>query len=154
VDYGALGNANQTIWNVELSVQWSVFDGGRRRNEIRLADSRRREAAEALREKQNRVAREVWTSYVQFRTAVRQQQAAETLLTSASTSYDASLDAYRYGVKNLVDLVAAENQLAQARLAHVQSHSNVRVSAVNLDYKTGNLLRQSAPLVETSTVHP
>jgi outer membrane protein TolC len=154
VDYGALGNANQTIWNVGLTVQWSVFDGGRRRNEIRLADSRRREAAEALREGQDRVAREVWTSYVQFRTAVRQQQAAETLLTSASTSYDASLDAYRYGVKNLVDLVAAENQLAQARLAHVQSHSNVRVSAVNLDYKTGNLLRQSAPLVETSTVHP
>jgi outer membrane protein TolC len=154
VDYGALGNANQTIWNVGLTVQWSVFDGGRRRNEIRLADSRRREAAEALREGQDRVAREVWTSYVQFRTAVRQQQAAETLLTSASTSYDASLDAYRYGVKNLVDLVAAENQLAQARLAHVQSHSNVRVSAVNLDYKTGNLLRQSAPLIETSTVHP
>ena len=76
------------------------------------------------------------------------------LLTSATTSYDASLDAYRYGVKNLVDLVAAETQLAQARLAHVQSHSNLLVSAVNLDYKTGNLLRQAAPLVESSPARP
>jgi outer membrane protein TolC len=121
---------------------------------VRQAESRGREAQEALRDKQNQVAREVWTSYLQFRTAVRQQEASEMLLTSATTSYDASLDAYRYGVKNLVDLVAAETQLAQARLAHVQSHSNLLVSAVNLDYKTGNLLRQAAPLVESSPARP
>jgi outer membrane protein TolC len=154
VDYGALGNANQTVWSVGLKFQWSLFDGGQRRNEIRLADAQRHQAQEALREKQNQVGREVWTAYVQFRTAVRQQEAAETLLASAATSYDASLDAYRYGVKNLVDLVAAENQLAQARLAHVQSHSNLLVSAVNLDYKTGNLLRQTPPLVETAPARP
>jgi hypothetical protein len=46
----------------------------------------------------------------------RQQQAAQTLLTAATTSYDASLDAYGYGVKNLIDLVNAESQLAEARL--------------------------------------
>jgi outer membrane protein TolC len=142
------------IWNVGVNLQWSLFDGGRRRNEVRQAESRGREALEALRDKQNQVAREVWTSYLQFRTAVRQQEASEMLLTSATTSYDASLDAYRYGVKNLVDLVAAETQLAQARLAHVQSHSNLLVSAVNLDYKTGNLLRQAAPLVESSPARP
>jgi len=154
VNYGSLGNANQTIWSVGLKFQWSVFDGGQRRNEVRLASSRRSEAQETLREKQDQVSAEVWTAYVQFFTAVRQQQAAETLLNSASTSYDASLDAYRYGVKNLVDLVAAETQLAQARLAKVQSYSNLHVSAINLDYKTGNLLRQSAPLVEPSQVRP
>jgi outer membrane protein TolC len=142
------------IWNVGLNFKWSIFDGGQRRNEIRLADARCRETQEALRGKQNQVAREVWTAYVEFRTAVRQQEAADTLLTSASTSYDASLDAYRYGVKNLVDLVSAENQLAQARLAHVQSHSNLLVSAVNLDYKTGNLLRQTEPLVKATPTHP
>ena len=153
-DSGKLGTANMPIWNVGVNLQWSLFDGGRRRNEVRQAESRGREAQEALRDKQNQVAREVWTSYLQFRTAVRQQEASEMLLTSATTSYDASLDAYRYGVKNLVDLVAAETQLAQARLAHVQSHSNLLVSAVNLDYKTGNLLRQAAPLVESSPARP
>jgi outer membrane protein TolC len=153
-DYGNLGDANQSVWSVGLKFQWSVFDGGQRRNEVRLAESHRREAVEDLREKQDSVAREVWNASVQFHTAIRQLQAAEILLASAQTSYDASLDAYKYGVKNLVDLVAAETQLAQARLAYVQSHSNVSVGAINLDYRTGNLLRQSAPVVQTSTVHP
>ena len=153
-DSGKLGAANMPIWSVRLKFQWSVFDGGQRRNEARLADSQRRATQEALRNKQNEVSREVWTAYVQFHTAVHQHEAAETLLASASASYDASLDAYRYGVKNLVDLVTAETQLAQARLAQVQSHSNLLVSAVNLDYKTGNLLRQPAPLAETSPTRP
>jgi outer membrane protein TolC len=149
-DSGKLGAANMPIWSVGLKFQWSVFDGGQRRNEARLADAQRSATQEALRNKRNEVSREVWTAYVQFHTAVRQHEAAETLLRSANASYDASLDAYRYGVKNLVDLVTAETQLAQARLAQVQSHSNLLVSAVNLDYKTGNLLRQSAPVAESS----
>lgn len=154
MDYGTLGNANQTVWSVGMKVQWSLFDGGLRKNEVRLADSKRREAQDELREKQDAIGREVWTAYLQFRTAVRQQEAAETLYTSANTSYDASLDAYRYGVKNLVDLVTAEMQLAQARLAVVQSRSAVRINAANLDYVTGNLLQKQPSVVQSAAVNP
>jgi TolC family type I secretion outer membrane protein len=153
-DYGVLGNANQTVWSVGMKFQWSLFDGGLRKNEVRLADSKRREAQDELREKQDAIGREVWTAYLQFRTAVRQHEAAETLFTSASTSYDASLDAYKYGVKNLVDLVTAEMQLAQARLAVVQSRSAIRVNAANLEYATGNLLQKLPPVVQPAAVNP
>jgi outer membrane protein TolC len=149
-----LGHANQTVWNVGVTARWTIFDGGLRHNEVRLADSKRREAQDERREKEDAIGREVWVAYVQFRTAVRQHEAAETLLTSATTSYDASLDAYRYGVKNLVDLVTAENQLAQARLAVVQSRSAVRIDASNLDYATGNLLRQHPPVAQPVTKNP
>jgi len=149
-----LGNANQTVWSVSVTARWTIFDGGLRRNEVHLADSKRREAQDEKREKEDAIGREVWVAYVQFRTAARQHEAAETLLTSASTSYDASLDAYKYGVKNLVDLVTAENQLAQARLALVQSRSAVRVDASNLDYATGNLLRQQPPVAQPGSGSP
>jgi len=149
-----LGHSNEPVWNLGISIRWTIFDGGLRRHEVELADSRRREAEHERREKEDAIGREVWTSYVQFRTAVRQHEAAETLLTSATTSYDASLDAYRYGVKNLVDLVTAENQLAQARLAVVQSRSGVRIDAANLDYTTGNLLRQQAPVAQPMVKKP
>lgn len=149
-----LGHANEAVWGVGMSVRWTLFDGGARENALRLANSQRREAEDEMREKQDAIGREVWTAYVQFRTSVRQHEAAETLLTSASTSYDASLDAYRYGVKNLVDLVSAENQLAQARLAVVQSRSSVRVNAANLDYATGNLLRQQPPVAQPGAKNP
>src|SRR5271157_2259800 len=149
-----LGHANQTVWSVGVTVGWTILDGGSRRNESQLADSKRREAQDEKREKEDAIAREVWVAYVQFRTAVRQHEAAETLLTSATTSYDASLDAYQYGVKNLVDLVTAENQLAQARLAVVQSRSAVRIDAANLDYSTGILLRQRPPVAQPTLSRP
>ncbi len=144
--YGKLGDANQTVWSVGVKVQWTLFDGGLRKNEERLADSTRREVRDEIREKQDAIGREVWSAYLQFQTAVRQHEAAETLFNSAGTSYDASLDAYRYGVKNLIDLVTADAQLAKARLALVQSRSALRVSATNLDYVTGSMLRQRPPV--------
>lgn len=143
-----LGHANEPVWNLGVTATWTIFDGGVRRNEVLMADSKRREVEHERREKKDAIGREVWTAYVQFRTAVRQHEAAESLLTSASTSYDASLDAYKFGVKNLVDLVTAENQLAQARLAVVQSRSGVRIDAANLDYATGTLLRQQPPAAQ------
>jgi len=142
------GYANETVWSVGMTVRWTIFDGGARKNELRLAHSKARETQDEKREKEDAIGREVWSAFVRFRTAVLQHEAAETLLTSASTSYDASLDAYKYGVKNLVDLVAAENQLAQARLAVVQSRSAVRIDAANLDYATGNLLRKQPPVAQ------
>ena len=149
-----LGHDSEGVWNVGVSARWNLFDGGLRKNQVRMADSMRREAEDEKREKEDAIGREVWTAYVQFRTAVRQHEAAETLLTSASTSYDASLDAYRYGVKNLVDLVTAENQLAQARLAVVQSRSAVRIDTANLDYATGNMLRQQPPVAQPAVTNP
>jgi outer membrane protein TolC len=149
-----LGHADESVWSVGFSAQWTIFDGGLRRHEVLAADSKRRELENARREKEDAIGREVWTAYIQFRTAVRQHEASETLLTSASTSYDASLDAYKYGVKNLVDLVTAENQLAQARLAVVQSRSGVRINATNLDYTTGNLLREQPPVAQPAVQKP
>ena len=141
-EYGAtLADTTQFVWDVSLNIHWSFFDGGRRRSEVLAHASAQREAAEELREKRNIVTRQAWTAYLQFRTATRQEQAAETLLKAATTSYDASLNAYGYGVKNLIDVVNAESQLAAARLAEVQARSAVLTSAENLGYITGELLR-------------
>ena len=71
------------------------------------------------------------------------------LLSAADTSYSASLDAYRYGVKNLVDVVTAEKQLAQARLSSVSARSRVFTEAVRLEWVTGNLLRNQPSATTT-----
>jgi outer membrane protein len=140
-DYGQLGNASQPTWAAALSVRWKLFDGGERKNEVAKAESKKREAQETMREKRDQATREVWTAYIGFRTALRKQQAAVALLDSATASYSSSLDAYRYGVKNLIDVVTAERQLAQARLSSVSARSQLFLEAVNLEFVTGNLLR-------------
>ena len=145
-DYGRLGSATQTTWSVGLNFRWDLFTGGRLRAESALARSQERERVAEIGERQDKIGREVWSAYLSFRTAVRQREAAETLLQSAETSYNASLEAYQYGVKNLIDVVTAEKQLAEARVAHVQADSSVWLSAVSLEYATGHLLHPGNPL--------
>lgn len=145
-DYGSLGAADQTTWSVGLTFRWSLFDGGQRSREVAMARSEERQRRDELTEERDRATREVWDAYISFGTAVRQREAAGTLLQAAQTSYDASFEAYRYGVKNLIDVVTAEQQLARARLSQVEATSNVWLGAVQLEYATGNLLRGRASL--------
>jgi outer membrane protein len=144
-DYGQLGFASEPTWSVELGIHWRIFDGGARKNELLIAESKRREAEDELTEERDRTTREVWTAYIAFRTALRKHDAAVALLESANASYSASLEAYKYGVKNLVDVVTAEDQLAKARLSSVSARSELFLQAVNLEFATGNLLRNQPP---------
>jgi outer membrane protein TolC len=144
-DFGAVGSASEPTWSAALGIEWQIWDGGARRNELAIAQSKRREAQDSMTELRDQATREVWTAYIAFLTSVRKEQAAEALLDSASTSYSASLDAYQYGVKNLVDVLTAEKQLAQARLSGVSARSQLFLEAVNLEFVTGNLLRNQLP---------
>jgi outer membrane protein TolC len=144
-DYGHLGPASEPTWSAELGIKWRIFDGGVRKNELLIAESKRREAEDELTTRDDETTREVWTAYIAFRTALRKHDAAVALLESANESYSASLDAYKYGVKNLVDVVTAEKQLAQARLSSVSARSELFIEAVNLEFATGNLLRNQPP---------
>jgi outer membrane protein len=155
-DYGQLGAASEPTWSVELGIHWRIFDGGVRKNEVLIAESKRREAQDELTTIDDETTREVWTAYIAFRTALRKHDAAVALLESANESYSASLDAYKYGVKNLVDVVTAENQLARARLSSVSARSELFLEAVNLEFATGNLLRNQAPAtkLQSQDGHP
>jgi outer membrane protein len=153
-DYGELGPASVSTWSAALTVEWRIFDGGARKNELAEAKSQKRSAQEELREKRDQTTREVWTAYIGFRTALRKQQAAVALLDSANASYSASLEAYKFGVKNLIDVVTAERQLAQARFSSVSARSQLFLEAVDLEFSTGNLLRSQPPATRTSTPQP
>jgi outer membrane protein TolC len=143
--YGVLGSASRPTWSATMAIEWKLFDGGVRKNEVAAAESRRRAAQDELTEAHDRATREVWSSYINFRSALRRNDAAVALLESANASYSASLEAYNAGVRNLIDLVNAQKQLAQARFSGVSSRSQLFLEAVNLEYVTGNLLRALPP---------
>src|SRR5271170_2025455 len=60
---GQLGHADETTWSAAVNVEWTVFDGGSRKNQKVLAESQKREAMESLREKHDKAQREVWSRY-------------------------------------------------------------------------------------------
>jgi outer membrane protein len=126
---------------LSFNLRWTVFDGGARKN--RLAQARADvHAAEAQASVQrNQIGDQVWSAYSNLNTAFRQRQAAIALLESASQSYTAALESYNYGVRNLLDVTAAQRILAQARSADVSARTQVLTAFAELAFRTADSIR-------------
>jgi outer membrane protein TolC len=149
-DYGIVGPAGVATWSVEAKLRWEIFNGARK-HELESTLAEQKAAGEEQRATQDTVSREVWEAYVDYHTALEQQHSSQSFLAAAQISYDSSLDAYKYGVRSLVDVVESERQLAQARLAVVRAQAQLMQSAAALSYATGALLRGNPTL---PGVHP
>ena len=130
---------------VSLSLKWTLFDGGARKNQVAQAQASMREAqsqADAIRDQ---IENGIWTAYSDLKTALRQRQAAEALLAAADQSYNASIESYHYGVRNLVDVTQAQRTLAQARSADVLARTEVLTALADLAFQTGDSIQPPPP---------
>lgn len=123
------------------SINWIIFDGGARKNTVAQAEANSRAATAQINMTRNQIADEVWRAYSNAKTAFRQRDAATSLLQSAEESYSAALEAYNYGVRNLLDVTAAQRVLAQARTADISARTQVLTTIAELAFRTGDLLR-------------
>jgi len=126
------------------SINWIIFDGGARKNTVAQAEANSRAATAQINITRNQIADEVWRAYSNAKTAFRQRDAATSLLQSAEESYSAALEAYNYGVRNLLDVTAAQRVLAQARTADISARTQVLTTIAELAFRTGDLLRTGA----------
>jgi len=124
-----------------VRIDWTIFDGGARKNNLLNAEAIRNAAAAQAEVTVDQIADEVWRSYSNVKTALRQRQAATALLEAASQSYAAAVEAYGYGVRNLLDVTAAQRALAQARTADVAARTEVLDTLADLAFRTGDLMR-------------
>ena len=126
------------------TLNWTIFDGGARRSSVAQAEANSRAASAQIDVTRNQIADEVWRSYSNVKTAFRQREAATSLLQSAEESYNAALEAYNYGVRNLLDVTNAQRVLAQARTADITARTQVLTTLADLAYRTADLLRTTA----------
>ena len=152
-----VGGAFQYGWQEQLPVthrtgltgaaavrlDWTIFDGGARKDNLLKAEANRNAAAAKAEVTKDQIADEVWRSYSNVKTALRQRQAAAALLEAASQSYAAAVEAYGYGVRSLLDVTAAQRALAQARTADVAARTQVLDTLADLAFRTGDLMRIS-----------
>lgn len=134
------GYITSEVWDVELGLQWTIFDGGRREHEIARAKAEKAATLAQINSLRDQIADEVWTAYSNVQTAQRQQQAAAALLKAADESYSAARESYGYGVRNLLDVVAAQKALAQARTEDVTARTQLLLQVADLAFRTGDLL--------------
>jgi outer membrane protein len=124
-----------------VRVDWTIFDGGARKNNLLKAEANRNAAAAQVEVTVDQIADEVWRSYSNVKTALRQRQAATALLEAASQSYTAAVEAYGYGVRSLLDVTSAQRTLAQARTADIAARTAVLDALADLAFRTGDLMR-------------
>jgi outer membrane protein len=129
---------------LQLKLNWTLFDGGARKNNLAEAQANLSAAEARVHVTQDNIADEVSKAYSNLETALGQRQAAAALLTAADQSYSAALESYNDGVRNLLDVTAAQATLARARSADVLARAQVLSSLADLVFETGDLMQSTA----------
>jgi len=142
--YPSNAYATGNVYDAALRLSWTFFDGGKRQSEVQEAKAAEQRAESALSVKRDQIELEVWNAYTNAETALRQRQAATALLQAAQESYDMSLEAYHYGVRNVLDVLQAERQLAAARSEDVTARAAVLNGLADISFRTAELLRRRA----------
>jgi outer membrane protein len=135
-------------WSAELDVKWTLFDGFGRERRVAAAKAARSTVDAELQETRDQIEQEVFTSYTNMQTALRQQQAAAALLRASSQSYEAARQSYRLGLRNQLDVVSAQKSLAQAQYEDIAARSQLLLQVADLAFRTGDTIQTQAHITK------
>jgi outer membrane protein TolC len=138
------GHTAALTGGLTLSLNWTVFDGGARRNRLAQAEAHILEAEARATAARDQIEDQVWTAYSNLITAFRQREAAIALITAATQSYSAALESYNYGVRNLLDVTNAQKVLAQSRSTDILARTQVLAALADLAFRTGDAIQANA----------
>jgi outer membrane protein TolC len=140
-EYTATGSArvfaNQPTYATVFTFNWDLFTGFDRLNAVREAEAERSAARAELAAIELDAIAEVWRAYYDYRAAVRKLDFAEALLAASQEAYDATLKTYQVGLSDIVELLTAERDLANARYTLVQSRAELLIGAARVAYSAG-----------------
>lgn len=125
-------------YQLQMRLNWNLFDGGARQNESARASEQRAQAQAQASASGDRIEDEIWTSYVNLSTARSQQEAADALLQAADQSYSLAMEAFQGGVRTFIDVSSAQKDLARARTAQVSARVQLLRSIADLAFRAGD----------------
>src|SRR5271167_4344879 len=120
-----------------LTIDWDLFTGFKRLNDVRQAEAERDAAGAQLKSLEVDAISSVWRAYYEFQTALSRYEYAKALLAASQESYNANLDTYRQGLSTIVELLTAGRDLANARYTIVQSRADLLTSSAAVAYAVG-----------------
>jgi outer membrane protein TolC len=120
----AFSNANVldgTTYALTFGLSVPLFYGLSRASDVAAARENAAVAAARADQAQLNAAAQVWTSYWALQTVTQRVATARELLTSATRSEEVARGRYAEGVGSILDLLTAQNALADARAQSIQS---------------------------------
>ena len=126
-------------YSVSLGLRIPLFAGFSRLYDQREAVALAHAAAARADALGRQVIFEVFSSYYALQTAARRVRTSEDLIASARQSSEVALGRYRAGVGSVLDLLAAQTALADARAQQVLARLEWNTSLARLAHDTGIL---------------
>lgn len=116
-----------------------IFQGFSDYNSIREAKAEYESAYYSWRNSEELLLVEVITAYTQYVTANTNLTTSEEYLQFAEESFNGVLLGYNEGIQTIVDLLSAQNVLADARARQIQARASWLRAIVNIAFTTGLL---------------
>ena len=135
----------QEPYTATLSLQWTLFDGFQTASARRAAVAQAEAARETLHQAELAASADVWNRYQQYRTALNRYRFAAASLDSATASHALAMDSYKAGLTGILEVLAADTQLAQARSLLIGARQDIFSALAQLAYATGRLESGTGP---------
>lgn len=116
-----------------------LFNGFFFYNQTKQAQERVRSACAEIKETELQVILDVITSYSHFKTAVETLKYTEKYLKFSQETYDAAFISYNEGIGTILDLLSAQQTLADARAQRVEARTKWAISLAGIAFSTGIL---------------
>lgn len=128
-----------------LSLRWTLFDGLQTISDKHAAEAQAAAARDQLRQAEVAASAEVWDGVHACVTARKKHEASEAFLRSATAAHELAKDSYAAGLSTMLDLLGAENVLAQARSEQIAARQAVFTALAELAWATGAMEQGSGP---------
>jgi outer membrane protein len=126
-------------WYFGVQVQIPLFEGFGRTYQLRQAHAQVEVQQSTLDEATQQVGLDVWKTYQSLRTDFQNTENTASLVDIAQRSFDAAKHRYTAGVGNILELLHAQSQLADARQQRIEALTDWRAARLQLASKLGRL---------------
>jgi outer membrane protein len=130
-------SANQPQYSALVTLQWDVFTGFKRLNDIRAAEAEDEATRAGIKSAEVGALAEMWRAYYEFQSSLKKYSYGKALLAAAQEAYDANIETYRQGLSTIIELLTAQSDLANARYTLIQSRADLLTSYAAVAYAAG-----------------
>jgi NodT family efflux transporter outer membrane factor (OMF) lipoprotein len=120
------------FYSLGPSISVPIFQGGALRANLKLAKAEQAEAAVAYRKTVLNALQDVDNALAAYRTELRRHEALDRTVDAQTVALELARDQYKNGVSTFIDVLTAENSLAQQHQLLIDSTLSLTTDVVNL----------------------
>jgi outer membrane protein len=140
---------NDESVSIGVMLNFTIFDGGLRRAEIKESLAKKRQAELAEKELSKDIATEVEDAYLSLHTQMSVLKSLEDQVKFANSNYDAVSKQFKYGFANSVDVMDANTLLVTSETELSEAVYNRQLAGLNVERAKGTFLKTITDRLET-----